>query len=167
MDKLLSPDTGMMFWTITTFLILVVLLKRYAWGPLLKAIAEREAGLKADVAAARSARDQAQSIRDELAAQAAGAESRRQELLSQAAKEGEAIMSRLRETAEKDARQMRDKAWSELAREKERLLRELRGEVAGISFLAAEKLLRRNVDSAVEKRVLEDFLQELDKGGDK
>ena len=53
-----------MFWTIVTFLALAAILKRYAWGPLLKAIAEREARLKADAAAAEAARAEAQRIKD-------------------------------------------------------------------------------------------------------
>ena len=42
MERLVTPDPGLMFWTIVTFLALVALLKRFAWGPLLAAIAERE-----------------------------------------------------------------------------------------------------------------------------
>ena len=47
MDKLVTPDPGLMFWTIVTFLALAALLKRFAWGPLLTAIEEREVHLKA------------------------------------------------------------------------------------------------------------------------
>jgi len=152
----------MMFWTIVTFLVLAAVLKRWAWGPLLFAIAEREARLKSDAAAAQAARDEAQRIKDELAAQLAGVESRRREVLAQAAKDGEAVLARFKAAAEKESRQMREKTAAELGREKERLVGELRRDVAELSVQAAEKLLRRSVDPSVEKRVLDEFLQSLD-----
>jgi F-type H+-transporting ATPase subunit b len=165
MDKLLSPDVGLMFWTIVTFLLLVALLKRYAWGPLLAAIAEREMRLKSDAAAARQAREESELIKAELSAQLAQAAARREELLARAAKEGEAVLSRFKAEAEKQARALREKTVAELSREQERLVRELRREVADLSVRAAEKLLRRSVDPAVEKRVLDDFIEDLERKG--
>jgi len=165
MDKLVSPDPGLMFWTVVTFLALVVLLKRFAWGPLLAAIAEREAGLKADAQSARSAREEAQRIKDELAAQLSGIEARRQDALARAAQDGEALLAGFKAQAEKESRALREKTAAELNREKERLVRELRGEVADLSVRAAEKLLRRSVDPAVEKQVLDDFLKDIERGG--
>jgi F-type H+-transporting ATPase subunit b len=165
MDKLVSPDPGLMLWTVVTFLILAAVLKRFAWGPLLAAIAAREAGLKAEAAAARQAREDSERIKTELAAQLAEADARRQETLARAAREGEALLARFKTAAEEESRRLREKTSAELAREKERLVGELRREVAGLSVAAAERLLRRSVDPAVEKAVLDDFLKEVSQGG--
>ena len=165
MDKLVSPDPGLMFWTIVTFLALVALLKRFAWGPLLAAVAEREAGLKAAADAAKQARDESERIKAELAAQLAEAQARRQEVLARAAKEGEDLLAKFKTAAEEDSRRLREKTAAELGREKERLVGELRREVADLSVTAAERLLRRSVDPAVEKSVLDDFLKDIAKGG--
>ena len=165
MEKLVSPDWGLMFWTILTFGILVLLLKRFAWGPLLSAISERERRLKADADSARAARDEAQRIKDELSAQFAAIESRRQEVLARAARDGEEVLGRFKTEAEKQSRDLRDKTLAELGREKERLVRELRREVADLSVQAAEKLLRRSVDPAVEKQILDEFLKDLERRG--
>ncbi len=154
-----------MLWTIVTFLALVVLLKRYAWGPLLTAIADREARLKSDADAAEAARAEAQRIKDELSGRLASVEARRQEVLDQAARDGEAVLSRFKETAQKESQELRDKTLAELAREKERLVRELRRETAELSVLAAEKLLRKSVDPAVEKKVLDEFLRDVEARG--
>jgi F-type H+-transporting ATPase subunit b len=167
MEKLVSPDPGLMFWTIVTFLALAALLKRFAWGPLLAAIATREAGLKAEAAAAKQARDDSERIKSELAAQLTEAGARREEVLARAAREGEALLAQIKTAAEEDARRLREKTSAELLREKERLVGELRREVAGLSVAAAEKLLRRSVDPAVEKAVLDDFLKEVSQGGDR
>ena len=66
MDTLLNPDTGLVIWTVVTFLCLVFLLKKFAWGPLVGAIEEREAKLRADREGAEAARRQAEGIRAEL-----------------------------------------------------------------------------------------------------
>jgi F-type H+-transporting ATPase subunit b len=165
MDKLVTPDPGLMFWTIVTFLALVWLLKRFAWGPLLAAIAEREAGLRAQGAAAQKARDEAEGIKGELAAHLAEAKAHRQEVLDRAAKDGEAVLAQFKSAAEEESRKLREKTAAELGREKDRLIVELRREVADLSVTAAERLLRRSVDPSVEKAVLDDFLKEIDKGG--
>jgi F-type H+-transporting ATPase subunit b len=165
MDKLVTPDPGLMLWTIVTFLALVWLLKRFAWGPLLTAIAEREARLRAEAVAAKQAREESERIKAELAAHLAEAAARRQEVLDRAAKDGEAILAQFKVAAEEQSRQLREKTSAELGREKERLVGELRREVADLSITAAERLLRRSVDPSVEKAVLDDFLKDIAKGG--
>jgi F-type H+-transporting ATPase subunit b len=165
MEKLVSPDWGLMFWTLVTFGILVLILKRFAWGPLLAAIAEREARLKAEAAAAQQAREESERIKNELTAHLAEAAAHRQDVLDRAAKDGEAVLAQFKAAAEEEGRKMREKTAAELGREKERLIVELRREVAGLSVTAAERLLRRSIDPAVEKAVLDDFLKDIAKGG--
>ena len=162
MDKLLNPDTGLVIWTIVTFLALVFILKRAAWGPLLASIEEREARMKADREGAEQARAAAEKIKAELEAQMAGAQAKTREILAQAVKDSDALKSQLRTTAEAEAQKIKDKTMSELADEKERLVRELRKEVAGLSVLVAEKLMRKSIDDSVQKGVLESFFQDLD-----
>lgn len=163
MDKLLNPDSGLIIWTIVTFLALVFILKKAAWGPLLSAIDEREAKMKADREGAEAARAHAERIKAELEAQIAGLDAKSRELLAKAAKEGEALRAQLKDAAEAEAAKIKQKTLAELAEEKERLVRELRGEVAKLSVLAAEKLMRKTVDEGVQKSVLDSFFKDLDK----
>lgn len=162
MDKLIVPDTGLMFWTIVTFLCLVMILKKAAWGPLLKAIDEREYRLKEDRLAAEKARAEAERIQKELEAQMAGVQAKSKELLAAAAKDGEALRAKLKAEAEADAQSIKDKTAAELIVEKNRLVDELRQEVASLSVLAAEKLMRKSVDEGVQKSVLDGFFRDLD-----
>lgn len=162
MDKLLNPDTGLVIWTLITFLALVFILKKIAWGPLLASIEEREARMRADREGAENARAAAEKIKAELEAQMAGAHAKTRDILAQAAKDSEALKSQLRGAAEAEAQKIKDKAMAELADEKERLVRDLRREVAGLSMLAAEKLMRKSVDDGVQKGVLESFFHDLD-----
>ena len=162
MDKLLNPETGLVIWTIVTFLCLVFILKKAAWGPLLAAIEEREKRMKADLAGAQDARAQAERIKAELESQMAGMQAKSREMLAQAAKEGESLRAQLKASAEADAQKIKEKTMSELADEKERLVRALRSEVATLSVMAAEKLMRKSVDDGVQKNVLESFFKELE-----
>jgi len=162
MDKLIVPDTGLMFWTIVTFLCLVVILKKAAWGPLLKAIDEREYRLKEDRLAAEKARAEAERIQKELEAHMSGVQAKSRELLAAAAKDGEALRARLKAEAEADARAIQEKTAAELVAEKNRLVGDLRREVASLSVMAAEKLMHKSVDDGVQKTVLEGFFKDLD-----
>lgn len=162
MDKLLQPDTGLVIWTVVTFLALVFILKKVAWGPLLASIEDREARMKDERRRAEEARAAAEKIREGLEAEMAAVSAKSRELLAQAIKDGEALRAQLKSAAEADAQKIKDKTMAELADEKERLVRELRNEVASLSVLAAEKLMRKSVDEGVQKTVLEGFFKDLE-----
>jgi F-type H+-transporting ATPase subunit b len=162
MDKLLNPDTGLLIWTIVTFLCLVFILKKLAWGPLLHAIEEREGRLKNERERAEAARSDAERIKNDLEAQLNGLQAKSREMLAQTQKEAEALRAQLKAAAEADSAKIREKTMQELSDEKERLVRDLRQEVAGLSVLAAERLMRKSVDDNVQKTVLEGFFKDLD-----
>lgn len=162
MGDLLSPDLGLTVWTIVTFLCLVAILKLFAWGPLLHAVEEREARLKADREGAEKARSEAERIQKELEAQLANVQTKSKELLAAATKDGEALRAKLKAEAEADAAAIKAKTAAELAADKDKLAAELRKEVAAISVMAAEKLLRKSVDAGTQKTVLDGFFKDLD-----
>ncbi len=162
MDKLIVPDPGLMFWTIVTFFCLMLILKKSAWGPLLRAIEEREGRIKADREGAEKARSEAERIQRELEARMTGIQAKSKELLAAATKDGEALRARLKAEAEADAAAIKVKTTLELAAEKDKLVGDLRKEVAQISVMAAEKLMRKSVDAGVQKSVLEGFFKDLD-----
>jgi F-type H+-transporting ATPase subunit b len=162
MDQLLNPDTGLLIWTIVTFLCLVFILKKVAWRPLLQAIEEREHRMRSDLEGAQAARAAAEKIKADLDSQIAGLQAKGREMLSQAQKESEALRAQLKAAAEADSQKIRDKTMHELGEEKERLVRDLRKEVAGLSVLAAERLMRKSVDDDVQKTVLEGFFKDLE-----
>lgn len=163
MQDLFTVNVGLMVWTVVTFLLLLAVLAKFGWRPLISALEAREARIKADLDAAKAAAADAQRVKSDLEAQLAGAEAQGRRLLEAAAREGDDLRAKLRADAESDARKIKDKTLSELADEKQRLVHELRREVADLSVLAAERLLRKSVDEGVEKTVLEGFFKDLDK----
>lgn len=162
MDRLLNPDTGLIIWTITTFLTLVLLLKLFAWGPLLAAIEAREHRIKGDMEGAQKARNEAERIQKDLQDQMNSLQAKSREMLAQAQKEAEALRAQLKASAEADSAKIREKTMQELGEEKERLVRDLRKEVGNLSVIAAERLMRKSVDDNVQKTVLEGFYKDLE-----
>ncbi|HAH08022.1 MAG TPA: ATP synthase F0 subunit B [Elusimicrobia bacterium] len=165
MDKLLNPDPGIYLWTVLSFLILVGLLKAFAWGPLLKAVEDREESVRRDREGAEAAKRESERIQQELEGKLAGLDAQARELLAQAGREAEALREKLKQAAEDESRRLLEKTREQLAEEKARLVVELRREVADLSVQVAERLLKRSVDPALKKKALDEFLDEVDPRG--
>ena len=163
MEKLFTPDFGLMVWTVVTFVLLLSVLGKFGWGPMIKAIEEREAAMKADRKAVEEARAAAEKMKAQMEAEMAALSAKNQELFARAQKDGEALRQQLKHDAETEARKVKEKAMAELVEEKRRLIVELRKDVADLSVSVAEKLMRKSVDDGVQKGVLESFFKDIDK----
>jgi len=163
MGDLLNPDIGLMIWTIISFLILVVLLRVLAWGPLLASIDAREKGLREERERAEKAREESEKIQQDLEKRMAGATEEAKGLVAQASKDAEALRQKLKGEAEDEAKGLIDKARVQLNDEKNKLVGELREEVVSLSVSAAERLMKKSVDETVQKTVLDDFFSQLEK----
>lgn len=163
MEQLFTPHIGLMIWTILTFLILVFILGRWGWKPLIEAIEEREAKIKADLEATKSARESAEKMRAELEEKMAELSQKTREMLSQAKSDGEKAREELLKKSAEEAKQILEKTKRQLDEERDRLVRELRAEVAGLSIQAAERILRQVVDRKSQERLVQDFLKDLER----
>lgn len=164
MEQLFTPNVGLMVWTVVTFLLLVGVLGRFGWKPLIRAIDEREERLKNEREAAERARAEAQRIQEELRVELSQIEARARELLSKAEREGAGARDQIVRSAQEEAKRVVEKTRGQLEEEKRRLVAELRQEVAELAVTAAERLLKKSVTPAVQKGVLDDFFRELEKG---
>jgi len=162
MEKLLSPDTGLMVWTIVTFLLTVMVLAKTAWKPLIGALEEREKRLKEEREAAEAARRSAERLKAELDVELARIEARAQEALHQGTLAGQKVRDEILRAAQEDAKAVLEKTRAQLEDEKDRLVRDLRKDVADLSVRAAERLLRRAMDPSAQQRLLDDFFMELE-----
>ena len=162
MEQLFTPDIGLMVWTVVTFLLLVWILTRFGWGPIVAAIEAREERLRQEREAAERARADAERIQKELEARLAEIDAKARETLARAGKEAEALMARHTAQAQQEARKLMDKTRAELEEEKRRLIVELRTEVASLAMQAAEKLVHKTVDEQVRKSTMDRFFKELE-----
>jgi F-type H+-transporting ATPase subunit b len=163
MERLLQPDTGLMSWTVVTFLGLVFILKKVAWGPLLQALNDREAGIRRAIEDAQSARQTADQLKAQYEKELAQGQEKAQALLAQTATEAQKIRERILKEAEAEAQRLAENNRRQLEEEKNKVMRDLRKEVATISLMAAEKLVRHSINPKVQEDLLKDFLDNLEK----
>jgi F-type H+-transporting ATPase subunit b len=153
-------DAWKLGFQIVNFLILLFLLNRFLFKPVLRRIDERQSTLSKgleDAAAAARDRELARAERD-----AALAEARQESeaLVQRAAKTAEATSAEILAAARESAEQLTARARDEIAAEKDRALAEIRGEVANLALDAAGKLVGSEMDTPTQRRLVEQFLAE-------
>lgn len=161
---LLDINPGLIFWTITTFLILLFILKRIAWKPILQALAEREENIRASLEKAEQARREAELILQENSKRLAEAEEQARKIINEGREYSNKIRTEILEKANQEAKRMIDLAQQEIERKKEEALDELREVVSELSIQAAEKILEKSIDKEENKKIVEKLIQNISKG---
>jgi F-type H+-transporting ATPase subunit b len=161
-NPLVKPDPGLYIWTIVTFLVLLALLAKFAWGPLLAALAVRQEAIRKSLDDAQQAKVELERLRNEST-----------KILAQARSEADAIMSRTREDAERFREELKQKARAEAASllknaehqielETSRALQQIRHETVDLSVAIASKVLQRNVTKEDNERLIEETFRQLE-----
>ncbi|MCU0398662.1 MAG: F0F1 ATP synthase subunit B [Cyclobacteriaceae bacterium] len=160
--ELLTPGTGLIIWQSLIFLLLVLLLSRYAWKPILNSLKERETSIQ-------NALDTAEKARLEMAK----LQSDNEKLLKETREERDKILkeareasNRLKDEAQIDARKSADKiiedARAAIQIEKQAALKEVRTQVALFSLEVAEKLMKKNLSTdKAQKEQVEQYIKDL------
>lgn len=161
---LLDINPGLIFWTITTFLILLFILKRIAWKPILQALAEREENIRASLEKAEQARREAELILQENSRRLVEAEEQARKIINEGREYSNKIRTEILEKANQEAKRMIDLAQQEIERKKEEALDELREVVSELSIQAAEKILEKSIDKEENKKIVEKLIQNISKG---
>jgi F-type H+-transporting ATPase subunit b len=162
MEALIRPEFGLMFWTILIFILLVLVLSRTAWKPLMKAVEERERGIRRDREGAEQARLGAEKIKAALEADMAALkieiEARMTEARAAAARERDLMLG----DARKSVALFVDTAKTELESQKNSMVHELKDKISELAFLAAEKVLQKTIDQKSDKDLVSRFLHDLE-----
>ena len=159
--SLLSPDIGLIVWIGITFLILLVLLRKFAWGPITTALSQREQTIAESIAQAEKALTEAKQLQADNDKARREAETQAQSILREAREEAERLRSEEVDKTRDQIQQMQESAQAEIAREKQSALDSLRTEVADLAVQAAERILRENLDADRQKKIVNDFLGDL------
>jgi F-type H+-transporting ATPase subunit b len=151
-----------MVWTVAAFLVLVGVLAKFGWGPILKGLDEREENLRKTRQAADEARRVAEDFRRDYEERLSRAEAQAQRLLAEAENRARAFKDDLVKAAQAENEKMVAAARVKLAEEERRLARELRAEMAELSLKSTEKLLRRELGPADQDRLLKEALADFE-----
>jgi F-type H+-transporting ATPase subunit b len=156
--SILTPNGGLMVWTLVIFLVLLVVLGKFAFGPITEQVRKREQALTAALEGAKHDREEAaklladqrrqlEAARDEgqklIAAARAAADRSRQDLVNQAHQQQQDILNRTRE---------------EIRAERDKAIAELRREAVDLAILGAGKVIEKNLDDRTNRELVEKFL---------
>jgi len=161
--KLLTPNLGTIFWTFVTFVALLLLLRRFAWKPLLGAIDAREQSIRDQFDRARNDREQAESLVGEHRELLTAARRERAEAVDLGKRDAEKVKAEILEEAKKQREQILKDSQVQVDAGMRKAREELRTSAVDLAILAAEKLLSRNLDDASQRRLVEEHLADLER----
>ncbi|MDR1974085.1 MAG: F0F1 ATP synthase subunit B [Bacteroidales bacterium] len=154
--ELVTPGLGLIFWTVVIFLILFLLLKRFAFPAISKMLAKREEGITHALQQAEEARKKMEEINASNAVILKEAAEEREATMRKAREEQAILAAESRDTAQKQYDKMLLNARLEIEREKQQALDELRSQISSISIEMAEKILQRELsDREKQKQFVE------------
>lgn len=161
MEDLLKPDFGVLVLTVCNFLLLVYLLKKFAWGPVIGALEKRENQLAQDRQTAADARQSAEALKKELDERLAQISNEAAQKMAQAVKAGEAQKEQLLAQAKEQAARLLNQAKTQIEAEKNKALADVRGEIANLSVLAASRVIECQVKDDKADEIVAQVLKEV------
>jgi F-type H+-transporting ATPase subunit b len=163
-STLITPTTGLMIWTLVTFLAVLVVLKRYAFGPIQATIDARRRAIAADLEAAEQARIEAQAALAEYRAQLAESRKEAARIVEDARRAMDEKRRADLEELEVDKQRQLERVRQEIAAETRQSLAAIKAQVAELTVVATEKVLRTKLDIEEQRRLIEDALSDADLG---
>ena len=144
------------------FAIVLLLLTKFAWNPLLKVIAERQARIAGQIEAADQERVAAEKLRAEYQQQMQNAKGDAQSIMDKAMRQADNTKEEIVASAREEHARLLEAAQEKIARERQQALEDIRSEVVAISVAAAAKVIGQSVDEKVNARLVDDFITQLD-----
>jgi F-type H+-transporting ATPase subunit b len=161
-NALIKVTPGLMIWTIVCFLIVLFVLKRYAFGPIQKLIDERRERIRQALDEADHARAEARKLLEEHRKLIGQAKNEAEEILAEARHTSEAMARRMKEETEADRQRRLEDTKRQIEAETRRALEEIRAEVADLTVIAAEKVTRKALTGDDQRRLIAEAVGELD-----
>ena len=139
---LVTPGLGLIFWSVITFLILLFILRKFAWNPILNAVEEREEGIKNALLSAENAKKDMQNLKSDNEKLLAEARAERDAMMKEAREIKEKMINDAKSEAQTQGEKMIAQAKSAIESEKNAAMAELKNQVSTLSIEIAEKVLK-------------------------
>jgi F-type H+-transporting ATPase subunit b len=152
---------GLSIWTALTFLLLLVLLSKFAWGPIVKMLDERERTIREAIEQAKKERAEAERMMTEQKAALAAAQREAAALAQQSKVEVEVLRADLTARARKEAEELVATARRQIQEEKTKAVAELKGQVADLAIDAARRLIKSSLDEKAQRALVEEYIAQL------
>lgn len=147
--------------TLVVFLFLVVVLGKFAWGPIARGLEARENKIRRDIEEAEAARARAESTMKEYQAQLATAEAKVRDMLSKATADAEQVATNMRTRAQQEAQEIKENATREIDIARRDAVQQVHQHAATLATSVAEKILRRNINANDQRDLVESSLEQL------
>ena len=162
--SLTDINPGLTLWAAITFVVLMVVLSKFAWGPIVKMLDEREKTIREAIDAAKKERAEAEKMMVEQKEALARASREAAELAKRNQQEVETLRQELTARARKEADELVASARKQIVEEKSKAVAELKGMVADLAIDAAGKLVKASLDEKAQRALVEDYLKQLPSG---
>ena len=159
---LVSPNVGLMIWTLLAFLVALFILRKWAWPAITEALDKRQRAIEESIDTAERARTDAAEPLEEYRARLREARAQADEIVARARKAGEVHERESLEEARVRREELLEQTRRDIEAETRRAIQEIRAEVADLTILATEKVTRKALDEDDQRRLVEEALGELD-----
>jgi F-type H+-transporting ATPase subunit b len=163
LTDIIMPRPGSMLWTIISFLILLFVLRKWAWNPIINALERREKTIKGDLDNARQERDKAEQLRQEYQQNLANAKKESNQIVQEARRVAEEVKETTVREAKETAHNTIAKAKQEIEAEKVRVSHELKTEVATLVTDTVKRILQYGLTPQDQQRIIAAGMKELEK----
>ena len=160
-NPLVQPDPGLFLWTILTFLVLLGLLAKFAWKPLLAVLDQRQEMIRKSLDDAEKAKQELEQLQQKSKEILSEARAEAQSIVSKSRTEAERLKAELREKAKAEADSILSNAEKQIQLETEKAISQIRSDVADLSHLIASKLIGKNLTKEDDEALIEESLKQI------
>lgn len=161
MDLTISTIIGDFILIAGSFLLLIFLVKKYAWGNISSILDERAEKISSDIDGAEEARKKAEELASKREAELAGSRTEAKTIIENAKGTAEKSKADILAEAKLEAGSLKEKANQEIAQNKAEALQSVKGDVADLTISLAEKILSKNLDSQAHKELIDQYIDQL------
>ena len=161
-NPLVQPDPGLFIWTIVIFLVLLTLLAKFAWRPLLQALESRQESIRKSLDDAQQAKQELERLQHESAQIIRTARIEADSIVSRSRSDADRLREEMKQKAKADADAIVRNSQRQIQLETERALQQIRHEAVDLSVMIASKLLQRNLSKEDNERLIEEALRQVE-----
>ena len=161
MDLTISTIIGDFILIAGSFLLLIFLVKKYAWGNITSVLDERAEKISSDIDGAEEARKKAEELASKREAELAGSRTEAKTIIENAKETAEKSKASILADAKLEAGRLKEKANQEIAQNKAEALQSVKGDVADLTISLAGKIISQNLDSQAHKELIDQYIDQL------
>jgi len=160
-NPIFKPEPGLIIWTLVSFFILLILLKKVAFPPILKGMKKREETIKQQLEEAQKTKKEAENLLGDYKRQLAEARSEAQKIINEGKSLGENMRKEIVQKAQEESNQIVKRAQEEIELQKQKAILELQEKIADLSIMAATKIINKSLNTEDNRRLVEEYVSKV------